>query len=124
MLQCTQPGNTHGVTGVIDVGIQGLQENAYLSIKNPGRKLLAPRRYIGNFQPQNLPPLHQILDPQMMCVKNSIHGGEYLGRYPLAGTPPLGRYNPGQVHLPGALHAGRYGQEAGGTHPTGMHSCF
>ena len=32
---------------------------------------------------------------------------------PWAGTPPLG-----------AVHAGRYGQQAGGTHPTGMHSCF
>ena len=25
---------------------------------------------------------------------------------------------------PGAKHAGRYGQRAGGTHPTGMQSCF
>ena len=25
---------------------------------------------------------------------------------------------------PGAVHAGRYGQQAGGTHPTGMYSCF
>ena len=25
---------------------------------------------------------------------------------------------------PGAVHAGKYGQEAGGTHPTGMQSCF
>ena len=31
----------------------------------------------------------------------------------------------GQVYPPlGAVHAGRYGQQAGGTHPTGMHSCF
>ena len=29
-----------------------------------------------------------------------------------AGTPAL------------AVHAGRYGQQAGGTHPTGMHSCY
>ena len=71
------------------------------------------------------------------CVKNSVHRGEYLGRYtPQAGTPP------GQVHPPWAdtppqagtppragippraVHAGRYGQQAGGTHPTGMHSCL
>ena len=47
------------------------------------------------------------------------------GRYtPLqAGTPPsrqihpLGRYPPPQCML-------GYGQQAGGTHPTGMHSCF
>ena len=25
-------------------------------------------------------------------------------------------------HL-GAVHAGRYGEQAGGTHPTGMHTC-
>ena len=25
---------------------------------------------------------------------------------------------------PGAVHAGRYGQQAGGTHPTGMHTCL
>ena len=37
---------------------------------------------------------------------------------------------PGQVHPPGqihplsAVHAGRYGQHAGGTHPTGMQSCY
>ena len=56
-----------------------------------------------------------------LSVSHSVHRGEYLGRYnppgqvppPPAGTPPLG-----------AVHAGRYGQEAGGTHPTGMHSCF
>ena len=61
-----------------------------------------------------------------------------LGQVPLprAGTPslgrytPLGRYPPGQVHPPGrytpprAVHAGRNGQQAGGTHPTGMHSCL
>ena len=27
-----------------------------------------------------------------------------------------------QVHPQGAVHAGRYGQQAGCTHPTGMHS--
>ena len=35
---------------------------------------------------------------------------------------PRGGGVPGQVP-PGAVHAGRYGQQAGGTHPTGMHSC-
>ena len=33
--------------------------------------------------------------------------------------PPRSRY----PH-PTAVHAGRYGQQAGGTHPTGMQSCF
>ena len=69
-------------------------------------------------------------------------------RCPLgAGTPPGQVHTPGQVHPlgrktpsragtpprqvhpractpPGAVHAGRYGQQAGGTHPTGMHSCL
>ena len=36
---------------------------------------------------------------------------------PKPGTPPRTR------HPPGAEHAGRYGQCAGGTHPTGMQSC-
>ena len=53
-------------------------------------------------------------------------------RYPLGpGTPSMTKYtlrdqvhSPwDQVHPPGAVHAGRYGQQAGGTHPTGMHSC-
>ena len=47
------------------------------------------------------------------------------------GTPPRTRYTPqDQVHpprpgtpSPSAEHAGRYGQRAGGTHPTGMQSC-
>ena len=52
-----------------------------------------------------------------------------LGRYTPPGSytppgqvhpPPLDRYTPpGQVHPPP-----RYGQRAGGTHPTGMQSCF
>ena len=44
-------------------------------------------------------------------------------RYPLLGpgTPPetLGQGTP-----LGTVHAGRYGQQAGGTHPTGIHSCL
>ena len=37
---------------------------------------------------------------------------------PEADTPPLAAYPPG------AVHAGRYGQQAGGKHPTGMHTCM
>ena len=43
-------------------------------------------------------------------VKNSVH------RVGSATNPPLGR-------PPWPVHAGRYGQQAGGTHPTGMHTC-
>ena len=31
---------------------------------------------------------------------------------------------PGAETPSGAVHAGRYGQQAGGTLPTGMHTCF
>ena len=54
------------------------------------------------------------------------------GRYtPLGSCPPPSRSplqvhpragTPWQVHPPGAVHAGIYGQQAGSTHPTGMHS--
>ena len=51
---------------------------------------------------------------------------------PRPGTPPRTRYTPPRTRYPlgpatpppGAKHAGRYGQRAGGTHPTGMQSCF
>ena len=57
---------------------------------------------------------------------------------PLAGTParagtpwqvhPPGRYTPRQVHPPGRYTPQQsmlgYGQQADGTHPTGMHSCL
>ena len=41
-------------------------------------------------------------------------------RPPRAGTP-LGADTPPPL---GAVYAGRYGQQAGGTHPTGMHTCI
>ena len=57
-----------------------------------------------------------------LSVSHSVHRGGVPGQVhphpPWAGTPPR------QVHPPEAVHAGRYGQQAGGTHPTGMHSCF
>ena len=57
---------------------------------------------------------------------------------PEADTPPRSRHPPGSRHPPWeqtpplgadtppppAEHAGRYGQRAGGTHPTGMQSCI
>ena len=42
---------------------------------------------------------------------------------PEAGTP-LGPGTPPDQALPSTVHAGRYGQQAGGTHPTGMQSCW
>ena len=44
---------------------------------------------------------------------------------PWAGIPPpLTRYTPPDQVPPRGMHAGRYGQQAGSTDPTGMHSCF
>ena len=55
--------------------------------------------------------------------------GRYTHNHPRAGTPP-GRYTPSQqVHPPGRYTPRPqcmlgYGQQAGGMHPTGMHSCL
>ena len=40
-------------------------------------------------------------------------------------TPPGSRHTPGaDPPPPGTVHAERYGQQVGGTHPNGMHTCF
>ena len=41
---------------------------------------------------------------------------------PRADTPPQSRHPRRADTPPCAVHAGRYGQQAGGTHPTGMHT--
>ena len=88
-----------------------------------------------------LPPANKVCEGYVFTpVCHFVHGG-YLGliRYtppagtpPWAGTPP-GRHTPwqvpsGQVHPPARYTPWQcmlgYGQQAGGTHPTGMHSCF
>ena len=61
------------------------------------------------------------------CVENSVHRGGcppncMLG-YP--SPPPDQRQTPpGSRHPHYAVHARRYGQQAGGTHPTGIHTCL
>ena len=65
-------------------------------------------------------------------VSASVHAGIHtpLGAdTPWEQTPPGADTPPEQTppwsrHHPAAEHAGRYGQRAGGTHPTGMQSCF
>ena len=44
-------------------------------------------------------------------------------RHPPGADPLEANTSPSRPLPPGAVHAGRYGQQAGGTHPTGMHSC-
>ena len=43
---------------------------------------------------------------------------------PSPGSRPHGSRHPGAHTPPGAVHTGRYGQQVGGAHPTGMHSCY
>ena len=49
-------------------------------------------------------------------------GRHPLGRHPHGQTPPWADILPGQT--PPAQCILGYGQQAGSTHPTGMHSCF
>ena len=79
----------------------------------------------GSYTPQQV-------HPPGWCTPQQVH--------PPAGTPPMGMYTPRQVHpqagpphgrytplagtSPRAVHAGKYGQQVGGTHPTGMYSCL
>ena len=54
-------------------------------------------------------------------VCDSVHMGGSASVH--AGIPPPPPLGPG-TPPPGAEHTGRYGQRAGGMHPTGMQSCF
>ena len=68
-------------------------------------------------------------------VSASVHAGIHTPPpwadtpYP-PGSPPTPEQTPPHEQIPAgadtplAVHAGRYGQQAGGTHPTGMHTCF
>ena len=58
-----------------------------------------------------------------VCQEFYSQGGVPRQVPPRAGTPPWAGTPPAQVHPPEAVHAGRYEQQAGGTHSTGMHSC-
>ena len=84
-----------------------------------------------------LPPATKLGEGYVFTgVCDSVHRGEgglprcLLGYPPpRADTPrkqtppPPGADTPRIRHPPIAEHAGRYGQRAGGTHPTGMQSC-
>ena len=106
----------------------------------------SPSRYI-HFSLRNmkvclvylLPPAIEVWGKvifSVACVKNSVHGrgglpmcmlGYHpLGRDPLRSrTPPSRHPHPPRTrHHPGTRHAGRYGQQAGGMHSTGMQSFF
>ena len=55
-------------------------------------------------------------------VCDSVHGGGVC-LSACWDTHPPEQASPGS-RPPGAVHAGRYGQQAGGTHPATMHTCF
>ena len=75
-----------------------------------------------------------------VCQSFCSQGGRCLPQCMMGYTPPGSRHSPGKQippgkqtpsgkqtpvgsrHLPCTVHAGRYGQQAGGTHPTGMHT--
>ena len=82
-----------------------------------------------------LPPANEVWGKvifSVVCVKNSVHRGglpQCMLRYhpqdqaspSWEQTPP--RADPlGEDTPPSAVHAGRYGQQAGSMHPTGMQS--
>ena len=63
---------------------------------------------------------HYIIFTWQLCktiitARNEVH----VHRVGLSASVHAGLHPP-----PGAVHAGRYGQQAGGTHPTGMHTCL
>ena len=66
------------------------------------------------------PPPPQQGDP--LTRQTPKQGDSPLARRPpWQGDPPTGKADP---PTPCAVHAGRYGQQAGGMHPTGMQSCL
>ena len=66
--------------------------------------------------PRQVHPPEQVHPPAQVHPPGKVHTSQ--GRYtPRTGTPPAGT-------PPGAVHAGRYGQRADGTHPTQMYSCL
>ena len=67
-----------------------------------------------------LPSANEVCEGYVFTrVFHSFHGGGSASVH--AGIPHFrSRHPPGAP--PRAVHAGRYGQQAGGTHPTGMYS--
>ena len=89
------------------------------------KSILLPRRVV-KFD-EFLPPANEVCEGYVftpVCQSFCSRGGGGGGRSTRAGTHPGQVPPPGQVHPRGAVHAARYEQQAGGTHPTGMHSWF
>ena len=91
----------------------------------------------GNYRPQMKLGQGHIFSSvcQEFCSGGSapLHAGIHLpeaGRDPPGADTPSGadpsveQTPPGSRHHPCIVQAGRYGQQAGGTHPTWMHTCY
>ena len=84
--------------------------------------------------PDQVPPPDKIHPTDQVHPREQVHPPDQV-HSPGPGTPPRTRHTsprtrhtpipPDQV-TPGTRYPppGRYGQQAGGTHPTGMHSCL
>ena len=83
----------------------------------PPRPGTPPGRYTPSDQvhpPGSYTPQDQV-HPQDQVPPGQVHNLDQV--HPQRpGTPPQTRYTP--------KHSGRYGKQAGSTHPTGMHSCL
>ena len=67
-----------------------------------------------------LPPANEVCEGYVFtCVCLSTGG---CLPHCMLGIHPPGADTPA-ADTPPAVYAGRYGQQAGGTHPTGMHTC-
>ena len=97
-----------------------------------------------------LPPANEVWGKVIFSVafvKNSVHGGSASVHAGIPHPPsdqappdqtsppprdqappqtmhPQSRHPPPGPGTPCAVHAGRYGQQAGGMHPTGLQSCL
>ena len=74
-----------------------------------------------------LPPANEVWGKVIFLHLSVIlfTGRGYLGRYtpPRDQEHPLDQKHPLTRFTPRAVHAGKYGQQAGSMYPTGMHSC-
>ena len=110
----------------IDVYLLRMMEDQKL---NPDSSTFSCKNYRSFYRPQTKFAEVMFLH---LSVSHSVHGGVvsasvYAGIHTLHSqeqTPPRSRHPPGSRHPLCAVHAWKYGQQAAGTHPTGMHTCF
>ena len=90
----------------------------HLSVSHSVQGGVLPQCMMGYTPQQQTPPWQQT-PPQEADTPWEADTPSPGSRHPPAADTP-----PGRRHPPRAVHAWRYGQQAGGTHPTGMHTCI